>query len=113
MEEIMIQFIHNSKARYKNQEASIHNLENQIGQLAKMLAKRQPGSLPSNTEENLKEQANAISLKSGKEIQLRKRKEPEGEQLQDTEERKMQKERKHHSDVKACTPTIPYPTRLK
>src|SRR5262249_44603896 len=66
LEELLIQFIHNSESRHRNQEASIHNLENQIGQLAKMQSERQLGSLPSNTETNPKEEAKAITLRSGK-----------------------------------------------
>ncbi|KAL2471360.1 Uncharacterized protein Adt_39496 [Abeliophyllum distichum] len=44
------------------------NIENQIGQLAKMLTERQPGTWPSNTEVNPKEQVNAITTRSGAEL---------------------------------------------
>ena len=44
----------------RNIEASFHTLENQVGQMAEMLSARKPGSLPSNTERNPKEQVHAI-----------------------------------------------------
>ncbi|XP_052203119.1 uncharacterized protein LOC127808586 [Diospyros lotus] len=57
------------ETKFQNQEASIRNLEVQVGQIAKMLSSRPQGSLPSNTETNPREQANAIMLRSGKELQ--------------------------------------------
>ena len=65
----MSQFIQSSEARHRNQEASIHNLEKQIGQLAKMMSERPQGALPSSTENKPKEQAKAITLRSRKELQ--------------------------------------------
>ncbi|PPS19897.1 hypothetical protein GOBAR_AA00656 [Gossypium barbadense] len=47
----------------KNQQASIQGLENQIGQLAKLISKRPQGSLPSNTKTNPKEQLHAIIVR--------------------------------------------------
>ncbi|WCJ21103.1 hypothetical protein M5689_003284 [Euphorbia peplus] len=49
----------------KNHSSSIHNLEVQIGQLAKSIPSRKLGDLPSNTESNPKEQVKAITLRSG------------------------------------------------
>ncbi|PPR98655.1 hypothetical protein GOBAR_AA22012 [Gossypium barbadense] len=46
----------------KNQQASIQGPETQIGQLAKLISERPKGSLPSNTESNLREQINAITI---------------------------------------------------
>ncbi|WCJ39627.1 hypothetical protein M5689_020603 [Euphorbia peplus] len=51
---------------FKNHSSSIHNLEVQIGQIAKSIPSRREGSLPSNTEENPKEQVKGITLRSGK-----------------------------------------------
>ncbi|XP_052172172.1 uncharacterized protein LOC127788099 [Diospyros lotus] len=51
-------------------DAAIKNIENQIGQLAKILIERQLGTWPSNTEVNPKEQVNAITTRSG--VQLPK-----------------------------------------
>ncbi|XP_062074984.1 uncharacterized protein LOC133778991 [Humulus lupulus] len=49
--------------------ASIRNLESQVGQLARMFNNRPQGTFPSNTIMNPKEQCNAISLRSGKELE--------------------------------------------
>ena len=57
-----------SETSLRNQEALIHNLENQIGQLANLISGRQQGSLPGNTELNLQEHAKVISLGGGKEL---------------------------------------------
>ena len=43
-------------------------METQIGQLANFISNRQQGTLPSNTEKNPKEQVQAITLRSGKEL---------------------------------------------
>ena len=74
LEELMGKFIEASEKRFthiettlmsqgtsiRSIEASFHTLENQVGQMAEMLSARQPGSLPSNTERNPKEQVHAI-----------------------------------------------------
>src|SRR5262249_34728926 len=64
LEDLMSKFISTSEARFQNQEASIKNLETQIGQLAKMMFERVQGTLPSNTEPNPRGQVNAIFLGS-------------------------------------------------
>ncbi|XP_021980711.1 uncharacterized protein LOC110876859 [Helianthus annuus] len=43
----------------RGQKASIQTIENQVGQLAKMLSKTPPGGLPGNTEPNPKGRVNA------------------------------------------------------
>ena len=53
----------------KNMEASLRNLENQVGQLANNLSRRPQGGLPSNTEKNPREEVNAVTLRSGKELE--------------------------------------------
>ena len=49
-------------------EVSLRNLENQVGQLANNLSRRPQGGLPSNTEKNLRKKVNAVTLRSGKEL---------------------------------------------
>ncbi|XP_075489529.1 uncharacterized protein LOC142528372 [Primulina tabacum] len=73
LEQMMSKFISSTETRLQNQDASIKGLENQIGQLAKMIASREPGTLPSNTETNPKEQVKAIELKSGKVLESREK----------------------------------------
>ncbi|KAI3461414.1 hypothetical protein Pfo_018077 [Paulownia fortunei] len=58
----------------QNQSATIRSLEIQIGQISSMLSARPQGSLPSNTEINLKENVYAITLRSGKELSELERK---------------------------------------
>ena len=55
LEELLKSYINSNETRLKNQEASLKNLENQVGQLASLLSERSQGSLPSNTEKNPKE----------------------------------------------------------
>ena len=50
----------------KNHDASIRNLETQMGQISKQLTERPKGTFPSDTIVNPREQCNAISLRSGK-----------------------------------------------
>ncbi|XP_073137475.1 uncharacterized protein [Henckelia pumila] len=69
MEQMMKNFISSTETRMHNQDASIKNLENQIGQLAKAMASRDHGTLPSDTEKNPKAQVKAIELRSGKKVE--------------------------------------------
>src|SRR5262249_54549399 len=68
LEELMSKFISTSEARFQNQDASIKNLETQVGQLAKMMSERAQGTLPSNTEPNPRGQLNAIFLEGTEEV---------------------------------------------
>ena len=62
-------FINDTQANFKNQGASICNLEHQVGKISKFLTERTQGALPSNTERNPREHAKAITLRSGKELE--------------------------------------------
>ncbi|XP_048231225.1 uncharacterized protein LOC125370269 [Ricinus communis] len=106
----------------RNQQASIQNLENQIGQISKMLAERQSGMLPSTIESNPREHVKAITLRSGKQLASSlpiadddvivqdepARKEPEPEIIE-----LVRIEDKMKSLVRKYQPPIPYPARLK
>ena len=77
LEEMLTQYIKASEnqhqateAALRNQGASIHNLENQLGQISKMLSERTPRSLPGNIETNPQEHVKAVTLMSGKELQF-------------------------------------------
>ncbi|XP_062075432.1 uncharacterized protein LOC133779493 [Humulus lupulus] len=60
----------NSQSQFMiDSRSSIRNLEMQVGQLANMFQSRPQGNFPSNIEVNLKEQCNAISLRSGKKLE--------------------------------------------
>ena len=62
-------FIDDTKANFRNQGASIRNLEHQVGEISKLLTERTQGALPSITETNPKEHVKAITLRSGKELE--------------------------------------------
>ncbi|XP_073121915.1 uncharacterized protein [Henckelia pumila] len=80
-EQMMQKFISSTKTRMKNQDASIKNLENQIGQLAKAMSSIDPSTFPSDTEKNPKEQVKAVELRSGKRIESERQ---EAKELEDT-----------------------------
>ena len=61
---MMQQFMQMSIQNQKNTDASIKNLEVQVGQLAKQLADHRGSSFSANTEANPKEQCKAISLEA-------------------------------------------------
>ncbi|XP_073153549.1 uncharacterized protein [Henckelia pumila] len=79
MEQMMQKFISSTEIRMQNQDASIKKLKNQIGQLAKAMSSRDPGTFPSDTEKNPKEQVKTVELRSGKRIEYERQeaKEPE------------------------------------
>ncbi|XP_073137045.1 uncharacterized protein [Henckelia pumila] len=64
MEQMMQNFISSTETRLQNQDASIKNLENQIGQLAKVMSSKRLGTLPSDTEKNPKEHVKAVELRT-------------------------------------------------
>ncbi|XP_052198364.1 uncharacterized protein LOC127805652 [Diospyros lotus] len=103
-------------------DATIKNIENQIGQLAKILTERQPGTWPSNTEVNPKEQVNAITTRSGVQLPEIHVKRPGvakqngiiqeiTDQLEESDVAAEQ-EKVIPSPVKPYVPPIPFPQRL-
>ncbi|XP_027936376.1 uncharacterized protein LOC114191404 [Vigna unguiculata] len=70
LEDMMQQFLQMSIQNQKNTDASIKNLEVQVGQLAKQLADQRGSPFSANTEANPKEQCKAIFTRSGKEVGL-------------------------------------------
>ncbi|XP_027348020.1 uncharacterized protein LOC113859445 [Abrus precatorius] len=119
LEELMNKFIQTSKSRFqsietalRNQQASIHNLENQLGQISRLLSERPQGSLPDNTETNPKEQVKVVTLRSGKTLQEKGKQEVE--KLVVEEEDKCQEETMEKLPaVKEFIPPLPYLARLK
>ncbi|XP_020238435.1 uncharacterized protein LOC109817567 [Cajanus cajan] len=65
MEDGLTQFMQVSTTNQKNIEASIRNLEVQIGQLAKQLANQQSNNFSANTQVNPKEHFQSITTKRG------------------------------------------------
>ncbi|KAL0367368.1 UNVERIFIED_CONTAM: hypothetical protein Sradi_3626900 [Sesamum radiatum] len=68
IEDVLSKFITTAKARFQSQEASIRNIEVQIGQLVSMVSGRREGQLPSDTEKNLREQVNTIFVRNERAI---------------------------------------------
>nr|KYP46004.1 hypothetical protein KK1_032388 [Cajanus cajan] len=66
LEETLNQFMQVSMNNLKNTEASIKNLEVQVGQLAKQLADMSGGPFSANTKTNPKEHFQEITTRSGK-----------------------------------------------
>ncbi|KAG9450144.1 hypothetical protein H6P81_010109 [Aristolochia fimbriata] len=117
------------EARLQTQEASIRNLEIQVGQLANAISGRYKGTLPSNYETNPKEQIKAITLRSG--TVLEEKKQPQVEEdkpdQQQAKERKEQdkgkevseqhkqkgKSSQNLSNAGINVDTLPYPERAK
>ncbi|XP_037494643.1 uncharacterized protein LOC119370474 [Jatropha curcas] len=118
-------FMNETREHNKIQQAAIRNLEIQMGQFANMMAARPQGTLPSNTEKNPKEQVQAITLRSGRELEdkpaitLRS-----GRELEDNSRKEKKKEKEEEKkapiidlvekeEVKPYIPPIPFPQRLK
>nr|KYP46524.1 hypothetical protein KK1_031873 [Cajanus cajan] len=72
MEEALTQFMQVSTTNQKNTEASIRNLEVQVGQLAKQLADQQNKNFSANTQVNPKEQCQSITTRRGTVIEEKK-----------------------------------------
>ncbi|KAG9450108.1 hypothetical protein H6P81_010073 [Aristolochia fimbriata] len=107
------------EAKFQNQEASIRNLEIQMGQLANAISGRNQGTLPSNSETNPREQIKAITLRSGKVLEEQQHTQVEEDttnQHQDTEREEQSQEReasKSLSNDDINVDTLPYPARAK
>ena len=59
------------KTNFKNQAASIYNLEIQVELIANLLSNRPQEALSSNTKPNLKEHIKAITLRSRNQLELK------------------------------------------
>ena len=99
-------------------KASLRNLENQVGQLANNLCRRPQGGLPSNTEKNPREEVNAVTLRSVKELE---EVEKEPRKVVDKGKKVVEENPKEDDiesskptpEVKAYKPKVPFPARLK
>ncbi|XP_022893886.1 uncharacterized protein LOC111408350 [Olea europaea var. sylvestris] len=131
LEEAIAKLANHQLQYQERNDASLKNLERQVGQIAKLLSERPQGALPSDTETNPRENAKAIITRSG--IQLpkptvvqrkaRADKEPivENEVMQApkevVEEGKTDEQEpltsKTPIPVKAYVPSIPFPQRLQ
>ncbi|KAD7477475.1 hypothetical protein E3N88_00611 [Mikania micrantha] len=117
---------HKHETELRNQKASMQAIENQVGQIAKLLSERQQGGLPSNTEPNPNAHVKAITLRSGKSTTAPPPPASPSSSLPPViEEVATEIPAKVHSrpgptstaqakePVKDYTPPVPYPSRLK
>ncbi|XP_052622602.1 uncharacterized protein LOC128127907 [Lactuca sativa] len=130
--------IQETRTMLRNQQASIHNIETQLGQLAQQINQRSPGELPSKTENNPRgAQINIVTTRSGKIITPLAPIQTEPSKKSQKEEAEKQAENQEtHSDSptrrvprmdsastsqnptaqipeKLYQPPMPYPTRAK
>ncbi|XP_073273285.1 uncharacterized protein [Primulina huaijiensis] len=105
-----------------NMDATMKSLEKQIGQLATALRDQNRGHFPSNTEVNPKEQCKAVTLRSGKELEVEtSKKKVESEKTieeGESEERGEKKIEESNTEVEVertriLNPTLPYPQRFR
>ncbi|KAL2513036.1 Uncharacterized protein Adt_18636 [Abeliophyllum distichum] len=126
----MYQYINKTDNTLQHQQASLKNLETQIGQIAAALSGRTQGTLPSNTETNPKEQVKAITIRNGvqlPEIHVTRHESPKqlvpttDEEQVERSEQKVDEATEQNSDtpqvkatvlVKAYIPPIPFSQRL-
>ncbi|KAK1429674.1 hypothetical protein QVD17_11888 [Tagetes erecta] len=144
LEDMMAQFLSTAETRHQNSEArhdqaearqqqfqnelrsqgsAIRGMENQMGQIAKLLSEREAGKLPSNTETNPKEHCKAVTLRSGKttkDAEMASTSKPNVEEdeinVQDevqTTRRVPESTAQVKKSLKEYKPEIPYPGRLK
>src|SRR5438270_6466734 len=128
--DMFTRYMQENDARLKNQEASIKNIETQIGQLTSLLTARAQGALPSDTEKNPREQVNAITLRSGtrydepqastskeavKEPEIPPAEEEVNDEVKEQEEKEKERKRidKEVQRYKEKYNRIPFPSRLK
>ena len=99
-------------------EASLRNLENQVGQLASNLSRRPQGGLPSNTEKNPRKEINAVTLRNGRKLEKvvkepRKKVEMDKKVVEEVLEIDESKSSKEAPKVSAYKLKVPFPARLK
>ena len=70
LEETLAQFMQVSMSNHKSTESAIKNLEIQVGQLAKQIAKNSSGGFGANTEKNPKEEYKAVITRSKRETMV-------------------------------------------
>ena len=113
----------NSQIFQTTTNASLKNLETQIGQLALTLHNQIKDAFPSDTKKNPKD-CMAVQLRSGKELEKEKSEKDEGNKgegsLGNAESLKKERKKEQQQDeeiskkkVQNSMPTVPFPQRLQ
>ena len=112
----------NSQMFQKTTNASLKNLETQIGQLALNLQNQMKDSFPSDTKKNPKD-CMAVQLRSGKDLEEKTERdesntEEEGPEIAETLKRKRKKEQLSREEgskkqTQNNLPAVPFPQRLQ
>ena len=115
MKKLLKNYINSNEIRLKNQEASLKNLENQVGQLASLLSERSQGALPSNIEKNPREEAKAVTLRNERELEeIEKKKVNKGrEKVEKSLEVEISQPSKVAVEENMYKTRVPFPSRLK
>ena len=95
--------------------ATLKNLETQVGQLALTLQSQKKDAFPSDTKKNPKD-CMAVQLRSGKELEMTKEKNDsnkEKESPEKEEELEKRKERVDRKDIQDSRPVVPFPQQLQ
>ncbi|KAL0412296.1 UNVERIFIED_CONTAM: hypothetical protein Slati_3819300 [Sesamum latifolium] len=114
LEDMFSKFIATTDTRPQNQDASIRNLEVQIGQLVSIVSGRREGQLPNDTKKNSRKQVNAIFVRNERPI----RDEPLKEQVEEAQAKKEEESQEETKgsplklNLDAIPPYIPYPKRI-
>ena len=90
MKDTLTQLMQESIANQKNTDASIKNLEVQVGQLAKQLSEHGSGSFSTTTQVNPKEHCNLITTRWGTVVGLKDNGEKKNEEVETKKKKKMQ-----------------------
>src|SRR3954463_1991680 len=121
-----------NELQIKNQSAAIKNIDMQLGQLHNAISQRPQGAFPSDTEKNPREQAHAVTLRSGTKYEGPTQKEPEVEaeevvrkdkniveevdhkdEVENERKKKEEEAMKRRMEEHARNESVPFPGRLR
>ncbi|XP_058753377.1 uncharacterized protein LOC131626574 [Vicia villosa] len=99
LEDTLQQFMQLSIANQKNTDASIKNLETQVGQIAKQLTDQQKGTFTATAQTNPKEHCKSITTRSGRVLETESNEKNEEKILEEKEREQVneEKEKLHES----------------
>ena len=94
--------------------ATLKNLETQVGQLALTLQRQKKDAFPSDTKKNPKD-CMAVQLRSGKELEMMKEKNDSSTEKGSPEKEKELEKKKEgvdRKDIQGSKPAVPFPQRM-